>query len=105
MTSVRGLFVDRPIEARGPRVVNEFETFGIAPTLEVELGGDWNTRLPGFSGTDKTYGITDNFPTGGADKLIRVFYHPTMAIESGAGGPPFGRSAAEGRATHTAEQG
>src|SRR3546814_5219062 len=36
MTSVRGLFVDRPIETRGTRVVNEFETFGIAPTLEID---------------------------------------------------------------------
>src|SRR3546814_4263626 len=72
MTSVRGLFVDRPIETRGTRVVNEFETFGIAPTLEIDIGGDWNTRLTGFYGTDETYGVTDNFTNGVAAKLIRI---------------------------------
>src|SRR3546814_17529632 len=97
MTSVRGLVVDRPIEARGTRVVNEFETFGIAPTLEVELGGDWNTRLTGFYGTDKTYGITDNFTNGVAAKLIRVFDNRNMAIAAGAGGPLFALPAGGGR--------
>src|SRR3546814_1934876 len=87
MTSVRGLFVDRPIETRGTRVVNEFETFGIAPTLEIDIGGDWNTRLTGIYGTDETYGVTDNFTNGVAAKLIRIFDNRTIENEAGAEGP------------------
>lgn len=97
MTSVRGLFVDRPIEARGTRVVNEFETFGIAPTLEVKIGGDWNTRLTGFYGTDGTYGVTDNFTNGVAAKLIRIFDNRNIAIEAGAEGPLFALPAGDVR--------
>src|SRR3546814_5179435 len=81
MTSVLGLFVDRPIETRGTRVVNEFETFGIAPTLEIDIGGDWNTRLTGLYGTDETYGVTDNFTTGVAAKLIRIFDNRNKSAE------------------------
>lgn len=97
MTSVRGLFVDRPIETRGTRVVNEFETFGIAPTLEIDIGGDWNTRLTGFYGTDETYGVTDNFTNGVAAKLIRIFDNRNIAIEAGAEGPLFALPAGDVR--------
>src|SRR3546814_19622098 len=38
MQSVRGLLADRPITTLGLVVDNEFETFGVAPTLEADIG-------------------------------------------------------------------
>ncbi len=89
MESVRGLFADRPITTRGIVVHNEFETFGVAPTLEAELGGSWNARITGFYGTDKTYGVTQNFTNGVAPLSIRIFNNRSLSVEAGVEGPLF----------------
>ncbi len=97
MTSVRGLFADRPIETRGIVVHNEFETFGIAPTLEADLGGSWSARVSGFYGTDKTYGVTQNFTNGIAPPSIRIFNNRSLSVEAGVEGPLFALPAGDVR--------
>ena len=97
MTSVRGLFADRPITTRGIVVHNEFETFGVAPTLEAYLGGGWSTRVSGFYGTDKTYGVTQNFTNGVAPPSIRIFNNRSLSIEAGVEGPLFALPAGDVR--------
>jgi len=89
MESVRGLFVDRPIITRGTIVTNEFETFGFAPTLEAELGGNWNARVTAFYGSDKTFGVTQNFTNGVATLPLRIFNNRSLSVEAGVEGPLF----------------
>src|SRR3546814_8139278 len=72
MQSVRGLLADRPITTRGLVVDNEFETFGVAATLEAEIGGAWTGRLTGFYGTDKNYGVPQNFTTHGQATTTQI---------------------------------
>ncbi|OWR01601.1 TonB-dependent receptor [Sphingopyxis witflariensis] len=97
MTSVRGLLADRPIETSGTRVINKFETFGIAPMVEVELGARWNARVTGFYGTDETLGTTDIFTNGSTRKLIRIFDNRNIAVEAGVEGPLLALPAGEVR--------
>ncbi len=89
MQSVRGLLADRPITTRGLVVDNEFETFGMAPTLEAEIGGAWTARLTGFYGTDKTYGVTQNFTNDVEARSIRIFDNRSVSVEAGIEGPLF----------------
>ncbi|EZP83987.1 TonB-dependent receptor precursor [Novosphingobium resinovorum] len=89
MRSERGLLVDRPVTARGLVVDNEFKTFGIAPTLQAELGGGWSARLTGFYGTDDTYGVTQNYTNGVAAQSIRIFDNRSISVEAGVEGPLF----------------
>lgn len=87
MQSVLGLLVDRPIETRGIVVHNKFETFGVAPTLEAELGGAWSARLTAFYGTDDTHGVTQNFTNDIAARSIRIFDNRSISVEAGVEGP------------------
>src|SRR3546814_1826741 len=91
MQSVRGLLADRPITTRGLVVDNEFETFGVAPTLEAEIGGAWTARLTGFYGTDKTYGVTQNFTNDVEARSIRIFDNRGVSGDAGIDGPLFTR--------------
>lgn len=59
-----GFLIDLPINFQGFEVRKKFETFGISPTLEVDLGGDWSARAAGFYGTDRTDGLS-HFYFGG----------------------------------------
>lgn len=97
MESVRGLFADRPITTRGIVVHNEFETFGVAPTLEADLGSSWSARMTGFYGTDKTYGVTQNFTNGVAPLSIRIFNNRSLSVEAGVEGPIFALPAGDVR--------
>src|SRR3546814_21048787 len=75
--------------SRGLVVDNEFETFGVAPTLEAEIGGAWTARLTGFYGTDKTYGVTQNFTNDVEARSIRIFDNRSVSVEAGLEGPLF----------------
>ncbi len=89
MASVRGLFADRPITTRGIVVHNEFESFGVAPSLEADLGGSWSARVSGFYGSDKTYGVTQNFTNGVAPPSLRIINNRSLSVEAGVEGPLF----------------
>src|SRR3546814_3210023 len=89
MQAVRGLRADRPITTRGLVVDNELETLGVAPTLEAEIGGAWTARLTGFYGTDKTYGVTQNFTTDDEARSIRIFDNRRVSVEAGIESPLF----------------
>lgn len=89
MTSVLGLFADRPIRTRGIVVHNEFETLGFAPTLEADLGADWSARISGFYGTDKTHGLSQNFTNDIARLSLRIFNNRSLSVEAGVEGPLF----------------
>lgn len=97
MRSVRGLFADRPVETRGSRVINKFETFGVAPSLEADLGSGWTARLTGFYGTDDTLGLTDNITNGVVAGLVRIFDNRNVAGEAGVEGPLFALPAGDVR--------
>lgn len=97
MESVRGLLLDRPITTRGTIVTNRFETLGIAPTLEAELGGDWHARFTAFYGTDRTRGVTQNFINGVATLPLRIFNNRSYSIEAGVEGPLFALPAGDVR--------
>ncbi|HET6523208.1 TonB-dependent receptor [Sphingopyxis sp.] len=97
MTSVLGLFVDRPIMTRGIVVHNEFETLGFAPTLEADLGADWSARISGFYGTDRTNGITQNFTNDIARTSVRIFNNRSLSVEAGVEGPLFALPAGDVR--------
>ncbi|PAL24335.1 TonB-dependent receptor [Sphingopyxis sp. GW247-27LB] len=87
MRSVRGIFVDRPISARGLDVHTKFESFGVAPVMEVELGGDWRARIAGFYGTDTTDGVTRSFTNGVETPIYRRYANRNLALEAGLQGP------------------
>ena len=97
MESVLGLFADRPITTRGLIVHNRFETFGLAPTLEAELGNAWSARVSGFYGTDRTYGVTQNFTNSVARSSIRIFNNRSLSVEAGVEGPLFRLAAGDVR--------
>lgn len=97
MESVLGLFADQPIATRGLIVHNRFKTFGLAPTLEAELGNAWSARVSGFYGTDRTYGVTQNFTNSVARSSIRIFNNRSLSVEAGVEGPLFRLSAGDVR--------
>src|SRR3546814_15201008 len=61
----------------------------MAPTLEAEIGGAWTARLTGFYGTDKTYGVTQNFTNDVDARSIRIFDNRSVSVEAGIEGPLF----------------
>src|SRR3546814_18414663 len=61
----------------------------MAPTLEAEIGGAWTARLTGFYGTDKTYGVTQNFTNDVEARSIRIFDNRSVSVEAGIEGPLF----------------
>lgn len=66
------------------------EIFGVAPTLKVEMEGDWTFKTSGFFGTDRTAGVTKLF-AGGAEiaSFDRSFFNRNLAVEGGFQGPLF----------------
>ncbi|HET6523518.1 TonB-dependent receptor [Sphingopyxis sp.] len=96
-SSVRALFVDRPVTTRGFLATTKFVTLGVAPTFEADLGGSWNARITGLYGTDKTNALTDNYTNDVATQAVRTYNNRNLAIEAGIEGPLFALPAGDAR--------
>lgn len=79
-----GLTLGGDLRTAGFEAVTRSESFGIAPTLEVEISGDWRFKTSGFYGTDRTAGVTRLF-AGGTEAAIfdRLFHNRNLALEGG----------------------
>lgn len=89
MKSARGFLVDRPVTFRGLDAATKFETFGVAPSLDMEVGAGWKARIAGFYGTDQTRGVTRNHVNGTTTSSFRRFDNRNLAIEADIEGPLF----------------
>lgn len=88
--SVTGYAVDVPPDQLGLDNVSTSETFGIAPSLAADLGGDWRFKASGFFGTDRTGGFSDLFFGGELlTHLDKHFFNRNLALEAGFQGPLF----------------
>ena len=90
MDGATGYLADQPVTSRGLKSRTEFETFGISPTLSVDLPGNWTARITGFYGTDDTDGLTQIYSAGAiARTSARHFLNRNLAIEAGVQGSLF----------------
>jgi len=79
-----------PITTSGNQVRTEFETFGIAPKIVVDLSDDWTFEILGFYGTDITDGLTRVY-SGGIQTSTgpRYFFNRNFSFEAGLQGALF----------------
>lgn len=98
MKSATGFTVAQPLRASGLEARTRFETFGVAPTLSVDLSEQWKLKASAFFGTDITEGLSQNY-TGGAPSTAtaRHFFNRNLAVEAGLQGPLFNLPAGAAR--------
>lgn len=87
---VTGYAVDIDPADFGLDSVSTSESFGIAPSLAADIGGDWRFKASAFFGTDRTGGFSDLF--FGGTRLAHVdkhFFNRNLALEAGLQGPLF----------------
>lgn len=96
--AVTGLTLAGDPRTSGFDATTRSEVFGVAPTLEVEMGGNWTFKASGFYGTDRTTGVTGLF-AGGAEiaSFDRRFFNRNLALEGGFQGPLFALPAGDVR--------
>ena len=85
-----GYLLDRPADYQGFAIRNKFQTFGIAPSIELDLSANWSARISGFYGTDKTEGLS-RFYFGGAQTFsnVRRYDNESYSAELGLQGRVF----------------
>jgi outer membrane receptor protein involved in Fe transport len=98
MASATGFAANLPITTSGTIARSHSKSFGLAPTLRVELGGEWKFKASGFIGTDSTDGATQFF-FGGSEIPVppRRFFNRNLAIDAGFQGPLIALSAGDVR--------
>lgn len=85
-----GYLLDRPVNYQGIDVRNKFETFGLVPTLEVDLGDTWTARASVSYGTDCTDGLSRIYSGGVQVRTsFRHFKNENESIELGLQGSLF----------------
>ncbi|MBD3774935.1 MAG: TonB-dependent receptor [Rhodobacteraceae bacterium] len=66
----------------------EVDNFTIAPSLRLELGGDWEASLAASYGEDRTHYATSITPTGGSTSVTSgCFCNSMRSLEFGTEGP------------------
>lgn len=96
--SASGLSLTLPVTSQGLLVRRDFETFGIAPSLEIELPGRWSATVTATYGTDKTQGETQLFLGGALFRTTNLaFENSSRSLEVGAQGPLFALPAGDVR--------
>lgn len=85
-----GFSTTLPVTTSGNQVRTEFETFGIAPKIVVDLSADWTFEILGFYGTDTTDGVTLVY-SGGVQRNTgpRYFFNRNLSVEAGLQGALF----------------
>lgn len=88
MASVTGYAADISPTESGNIARTRSQSFGFAPSLDVNLGGGWKFKANGFVGSDSTDGTTGLF-FGGAEIATptRHFFNRNLAFEAGIQGP------------------
>jgi iron complex outermembrane recepter protein len=94
----RGLAFDRPIFVQGIDTYTRFNTLGIAPSLNAELGRSWTAKLAGFYGTDRTRILSTSYAAGTGRTSVRRYANRNLSIEVSAQGPVFALPAGDVRA-------
>lgn len=85
-----GFLLDRPVNFQGNDIRNEFQTFGITPTLDVELGSNWSIRAAGSYGRDRTDGLTRIYSGGVQTRTaFRHYRNENHSFELGLQGSLF----------------
>jgi outer membrane receptor protein involved in Fe transport len=88
LRSVTGYAAEGPPDEFGIDGISTSEIFGIAPSIAVDIGGEWRFKASSFFGTDRSGGYTDLF--FGGERLAHVdkdFFNRNLAIEAGFQGP------------------
>ena len=88
LRSVTGYAADGSPDQFGIDGVSTSEIFGIAPSIAIDIGGEWRFKASGFFGTDRSGGYTDLFV--GGERLVHVdkdFFNRNLALEAGFQGP------------------
>lgn len=82
-----GYSLDLPINAQGVEARTAFETFGLAPTLNVDLSDKWTAKLSGFYGYDNTDGTGRQYFGGTLfNTSIRRYNNENYSLEIGLQG-------------------
>lgn len=82
--------VNQPVTSSGSLTYTEFETFGIAPKISVDLPNDWTLEILGFYGTDNSDGLSRIFAGGAQSSTgIRKYDNRNFSIEAGLQGAVF----------------
>lgn len=94
----RGLTFDRPVLVQGIDTYTRFNTLGIAPSLNADLGGSWTAKLAGFYGTDRTRILSTSYTAGTGRSSVRRYANRNLSIEASAQGPVLALPAGDVRA-------
>ncbi|RIA46776.1 outer membrane receptor for ferrienterochelin and colicin [Hephaestia caeni] len=90
MNSANGTLVDKPIAFQGVLTKRTFETFGIAPSVDVDLPGGWSAKLTGIYSTDNTGGLSRFYSAGAFSRATPARYdNAAKSLELSAQGPLF----------------
>lgn len=90
MKSATGFTVAQPLRASGLEARTKFETFGVAPTLTVDLSPRWKLKTSAFYGTDTSDGLSQNYAGGRpSTATARHFFNRNLAFEAGLQGALF----------------
>jgi iron complex outermembrane receptor protein len=85
-----GFTVAQPVTSSGNQVFTEFESFGLAPKIAIDLSDDWTLEVLGFYGTDTTDGVTRIFAGGvQSGTALRNFFNRNFSLEVGLQGNLF----------------
>ena len=88
MESEVGYLLDQPVGFQGNRNKRTFESFGIAPTLELRLPLRWSAQITGFYGYDLTGGVSRFFSSGSFSRAaVSQFDNTSTSLNVGAQGP------------------
>jgi len=96
VVKVDALYAQRKSRTESRTVTTQFsiepetETYTIAPSIEINLGSDWQAKLLGVFGRDRTYYSTTTTPVAGTARAANGCYcNGVTAFEAGAEGPLF----------------
>lgn len=98
------LYAKRWSETAGGTTASRFlfsprvETFTVAPSLTVPLGGDWSAKALGVLGRDRTHYDTTITPVGGtASRTLGCYCNRAESAELGLEGPLFALAGGDAR--------
>ncbi len=96
--SANGLSLSLPVTSQGLLIRRDFESFGIAPSLDIDLPGRWSATVTATYGTDRTDGETRLFLGGALFRTVGLsFDNASRSLEAGAQGPLFSLPAGDVR--------
>lgn len=76
----------------------EVETYTVAPSLEIDIGGDWKAKAVGVFGRDRTHYRTTNTPSTGAPTITTGCYcNDVASADFGLEGPLFALAGGDAR--------